>query len=31
MLTPEAMLHLAAELTDAQADGDAATCLAAIR
>ena len=31
MLTPEAMLHLAAELTDAQADGDATTCLAAIR
>ena len=29
MLTPEAMLHLAAELTGAQADGDAAT-LAAI-
>ena len=31
MLTPEAMRHLGAELTDAQADRDAATCLAAAR
>jgi len=31
MLTPEVMSHLAAELTGAQADGDAATCPAATR
>ena len=31
MLTTEAMVHLAAELTGAQADRDPATCPAATR